>query len=51
MPSPQDETETEPYPMPDGIAKAPKSLHSGFLSSLAMITIYKIYAVGIKRKI
>ena len=37
--------------MPYGIAKALRSLPSGALSSLATITIYKIYAVGIKRKI
>jgi len=35
--------------MPYGIAKALRLLPSGALSSLATITIYNIYAVGIKR--
>jgi hypothetical protein len=37
--------------MPYGIAKVLRSLPSGALSSLATTPIYKIYAVGIKRKI
>jgi len=35
--------------MPYGIAKLLRSLPSGALSSLATITTYNIYAVGIKR--
>lgn len=45
----KDEAGIEPRPMPYGITKALKSLPSGALSSLATVTLYNIYAVGIKR--